>query len=71
MKPPRAGRSPLPSIEPQSEEMNRWLDVALTLVPHSGIKAPRTPQLDEIVVWTVLGLYAKGAQDLSRCSDCV
>jgi hypothetical protein len=55
----RARREIAAVLKPQSEEMDRWLDLALTLVPPSGIKAPRKPQLDEIVVWTVIGLYAK------------
>jgi hypothetical protein len=47
------------TLKPCAAEMNRLLEVALTLIPSSGFRATRTAQVDEIVVWTIIGLYVK------------
>lgn len=40
-------------------EMNRLLETALKLIPSSGFKATRSSRVDQIVVYTIIGLYVK------------
>jgi hypothetical protein len=46
-------------LNPYTAEMNRLLNVALTLIPASGFKATRSARVDQIVVYTIIGLYVK------------
>jgi Family of unknown function (DUF5677) len=39
--------------------MSRLLELAMTFIPPSGFKATRSSEVDEIVVWTVVGVYVK------------